>query len=105
MKILDNLKHADPQMNSRKRSFTTGVLAVREERRMALFFTGPKHAGENLTGLLEQRAKDLGPPIQMCHALSRNVPKEFETLLANCLTHARRNFVDLVLPGGVPLCD
>jgi len=32
----------------------------------------------------------------MCDALSRNVPKEFDTLLANCLTHARRNFVDLV---------
>jgi transposase len=97
MKILDNLRPADPQdPGSRKGSFTTGVLAVREERRMALFFTGPKHAGENLAQLLEQRAKDLSPPIQMCDALSRNVPKEFETLLANCLTHARRNFVDLV---------
>ena len=97
MKILANLKNNDPQdPSSRKGSFTTGVLAVREERRMALFFTGPKHAGENLEKLLEQRAKDLGPPIQMCDALSRNVPKEFETLLAHCLTHARRNFVDLV---------
>jgi transposase len=97
MKILDHLKQPDPQdPSSRKGSFTTGVLAVREERRMALFFTGPKHAGENMAQLLEQRAKDLSPPIQMCDALSRNVPKEFETLLANCLTHARRNFVDLV---------
>jgi hypothetical protein len=32
----------------------------------------------------------------MCDALSRNVPKELETILANCLAHARRNFVDLV---------
>jgi transposase len=97
MKILANLKEGDPRdPNSRKGSFTTGVLAVREERRMALFFTGPQHAGENLEKLLEQRAKDLGPPIQMCDALSRNVPKEFETLLAHCLTHARRNFVDLI---------
>jgi len=97
MKILANLKDNDPQdPTSRKGSFTTGVLAVREERRMALFFTGPKHAGENMGKLLEQRAKDLSPPIQMCDALSRNAPKEFETLLANCLTHARRNFVDLI---------
>lgn len=97
MKILENLKEVNPQdPGSRKGSFTTGVLAVREERRMALFFTGPKHAGENMAQLLKQRAKDLDPPIQMCDALSRNVPKEFETLLANCLTHARRNFVDLV---------
>jgi transposase len=96
MKILANLKEIDPQdPSSRKGSFTTGVLAMREERRMALFFTGPKHAGENMAQLLEQRASGLSPPIQMCDALSRNVPKEFETLLANCLTHARRNFVDL----------
>jgi len=97
MKILDNLQQTDPQdPSSRKGSFTTGVLAVREERRMALFLTGPKHAGENLAQILEQRATDLSPPIQMCDALSRNAPKEFETLLTHCLTHARRNFVDLV---------
>jgi len=97
MKILANLKEGHPQdPGSRKGSFTTGILAVKEEHRIALFFTGPKHAGENLAQLLEQRAKDLSPPIQMCDALSRNVPKEFETLLPHCLTHARRNFVDLV---------
>ena len=37
----------------------------------------------------------MAPPIQMCDALSRNTSKEFETILANCLTHARRNFVDV----------
>lgn len=95
MKILANLKE-DENPTSRKGSFTTGVLAVKEERRMALFFTGPKHAGENMEKLLEQRARDLSPPIQMCDALSRNIPKDFDTLLAHCLTHARRNFVDLV---------
>jgi hypothetical protein len=76
-------------------SFTTGVLAVRDERQMALFFTGKKHAGQNMADLLKQRAAGLGPPIHMCDALSRNIPKEFETILANCLTHGRRNFVDL----------
>ena len=97
MKILANLKELEAEDGtSGKGSFTTGVLAVRDERRMALFFTGPKHAGENMAQLLEQRASGLSPPIQMCDALSRNVPKEFETLLANCLAHARRNFVDLV---------
>lgn len=97
MKILANLKKAevDDELPG-KGSFTTGVLAVQGERRIALFFTGPKHAGDNLAKLLGQRASGLSPPIQMCDALSRNVPKEFETLLANCLAHARRNFVDLV---------
>jgi len=97
MKILANLKKAevDDELPG-KGSFTTGVLAVQGERRIALFFTGPKHAGNNMAKLLKQRASGLSPPIQMCDALSRNVPKEFETLLANCLAHARRNFVDLV---------
>jgi transposase len=97
MKILANLKEIEAgDETSRKGSFTTGVLAVAGERRMALFFTGPKHAGENLTKLLEQRASGLSPPIQMCDAASRNVSKDVVTLLANCLTHGRRNFVDLV---------
>lgn len=97
MKILANLKKIETEdERSRKGSFTTGVLAVAGERRMALFFTGPKHAGENLTELLKQRVSGLSPPIQMCDAASRNVSKELETLLANCLTHGRRNFVDLV---------
>ena len=97
MKILANLKkpQGDDETSGRG-SFTTGVLAVRDQCRIALFFTGPKHAGDNLAQLLDQRASGLSPPIQMCDALSRNVPKEFETLLANCLVHARRNFVDLV---------
>ena len=32
----------------------------------------------------------------MCDALSRNVPKELETILSNCIAHGRRQFVDVV---------
>lgn len=32
----------------------------------------------------------------MCDALSGNAPEEFVTLMANCLAHGRRNFVDIV---------
>ena len=97
MKILANLKEIEARdSTSRKGNFTTGVLAVQDQRRIALFFTGPKHAGENLATLLKQRASGLSPPIQMCDAASRNVSKDAETLLANCLSHGRRNFVDLV---------
>jgi hypothetical protein len=31
----------------------------------------------------------------MCDALSRNPSKEFLTILANCLSHGRRQFVDI----------
>ena len=75
--------------------FTSGVVWIFQERRIALFFTGCKHAGENLAEVLKQRPTDLPPPIQMCDALSRNVPKSFATLLANCMAHGRRNFVEV----------
>jgi len=32
----------------------------------------------------------------MCDALSRNLPGELKTILAHCLAHARRKFVDVV---------
>jgi hypothetical protein len=31
----------------------------------------------------------------MCDAASRNIPRELETIVANCLSHGRRNFVNL----------
>jgi hypothetical protein len=61
-----------------------------------LFFTGRQHAGENLIDLLQKRATELEPPIQMCDALSRNAPQPLRVILANCLAHARRHFVDVV---------
>ncbi len=65
---------------------------------MALYFSGRKHAGENLADVMKGRAADLGPAIQMCDALSRNTPKlseGAELLLANCLAHGRRQFVEV----------
>jgi len=85
----------DPQGPQRKGVFTSGILSTNQGRRIALFFTGRKHAGENLTDVLARRAADLGPPIQMCDALSRNMPAELKTLLANCLAHGRRQFVEV----------
>ena len=75
--------------------FTSGVVSTREGRRIALFFSGRKHAGENLKDVLVQRAADLPPPIQMCDALTRNLPAELETIVANCLAHGRRQFVEV----------
>ncbi len=76
--------------------FTSGIVSTRAGQKIALFFTGRKHAGENLTDVLAQRAQENGPPIQMCDGLERNLPKEFETIVGNCLLHARRKFVDVV---------
>jgi transposase len=86
--------------------FTSGIVATTQGQRIALFFSGDKHAGENLADVLTRRAAELPPPIQMCDALARNVPKlsrGMEVLLANCLTHCRRNFVE-VAPNFPPEC-
>jgi transposase len=75
--------------------FTSGIVATCDNQRIALFFTGRKHAGENLAAVLARRAAELGPPIQMCDALARNLPKPLEVILGNCLAHGRRQFVDV----------
>jgi len=95
MKVLSFLKEQDPE-STRKGIFTTGLVSRWQDHQIALFRTGNRHAGENLNELLKRRATGLAPPIQMCDALSRNVSKDFETILANCLVHARRQFVELV---------
>jgi hypothetical protein len=74
--------------------FTTGIVAVKDNWRIALFFSGREHAGENLQKVLDLRPTDLPSPIQMSDALSRNVP-ESKTVWGNCNSHGRREFVDI----------
>ena len=76
--------------------FTTGIVATDDGHKIALFFSGHQHAGENLKDVLLRRAAELPPPIQMCDALARNLPGKLKTILANCLAHGRRRFVDVV---------
>lgn len=78
--------------------FTSGIVSTASGRRVALYFTGRQHAGENLADVLQRRAAQLAGPIQMCDALSRNTPKlssGVEILLAHCLAHGRRQFVEV----------
>jgi hypothetical protein len=84
--------------DKRTGTFTSGIVSMVGAWRIALFFTGWKHAGENIAEVLKRRARELPAPIQMCDALSRNTPKleGVEILLANCLAHARRQFVEIV---------
>jgi hypothetical protein len=86
---------AGKRKKERTGTFTSGIVSIRGGRRIALFFTGRRHAGENLQRVLQERASELGLAIQMCDALDRNLPRELRTLVANCVAHARRNFVDL----------
>ena len=78
--------------------FTSGIVATAPGWKIALYFTGRQHAGENLADVLKQRSKEQGRLIQMCDALSWNVsklPEGVEILVANCLAHGRRQIVEV----------
>jgi transposase len=86
---------ADDAHGERTGVFTSGIVATHTGHQIALFFTGVRHAGENLAAVLARRNTDLSAPIQMCDGLSRNIPSEFDTILSQCLAHARRKYVEL----------
>ncbi|MEI6987403.1 MAG: transposase [Rhodospirillaceae bacterium] len=64
--------------------------------KVVLFFTGHPHAGTNLSNVLALRASELEPPIQMSDALASNFVGELVRIFAKCMTHSRRNFVDVI---------
>jgi len=96
MRILK--KVAREGKEGRKAVQTTALLSHRGPHRIALFLTGMRHAGENLEAILKLRAEELARPIQMCDGLAANLVGEdgkVDTLLSNCLAHARRKFVEV----------
>jgi transposase len=76
-------------------SFTSGIISIVGGHRIVLFFTGVRHAGENLAAVLARRAAELPAPIQMCDGLASNTVGDFETLLSNCIAHARRKYAEV----------
>ncbi len=79
--------------------FTSSIGSTAPGWKIALFFSGARHAGENLTEVLKYRAAGLAAPIRMSDALARNAPKlseDVELLVANCLAHGRRQFVEVL---------
>ena len=75
--------------------FTSGIVATAQGHQIALFFTGVRHAGENLAEVLKRRAAELPAPIQMCDGLSSNTAGDFESVLAGCNAHARRRYTEV----------
>jgi transposase len=91
------LRLAREPSDKRTGVFTSGIVSIVGVSKIALFFTGSKHAGENIAHVLKQRAEELPAPIQMCDALSRNMPKlaGVKILLVHCLSHGRRQIVEV----------
>jgi transposase len=78
---------------TRKKIFTSGILSKLGSTQIVLFFTGHRHAGENLEALLKERDITLATPIQMSDASTMNTPGKIKTENSACLTHCRRYFV------------
>jgi hypothetical protein len=95
MKVLSLRRAITEEAGERTGIFTSGVVSATEGRKIALFFTGRQHAGENLADVLKRRAAELPMPIQMSDALARNAPKPIKLLVGNCLAHGRRQFVQI----------
>lgn len=92
------LRMAREPSDDRTGVFTSGIVSTQPGRRIALYFTGRQHAGENLRDMLPHRTADLARPRQMCAALSRNTPQLTDgarILLVNCLAQGRRQFVEV----------
>ena len=81
----------------RKAVQTTGIVSCVGDRKVYLFFTGKRNAGENLDRLLAMRDFDRKDPVLMCDGLSANLPESFSVILSNCLAHGRRNFVEVAV--------
>jgi transposase len=80
--------------DERKGMFTTGIGARTPEFDIVLYCSGRQYCGENLDKLMIKRPSDLTEPIVMGDAANKNWSKKFKKLIAKCLAHARRNFVD-----------
>src|SRR5437879_12693900 len=55
----------------RRGVFTSGIVATAVGQKMALYFSGDKHAGENLADVMKWRRGGRAPPVQMCAAHAR----------------------------------
>jgi len=95
MRIVQLKKILELQKSERTGIQTTGILSKTEEHEIALFFTANRHAGENMQKILKMRDRATIPKL-MCDAASKNKPKETNCEMANCLDHARRQFVDII---------
>lgn len=96
VRILSHLKLLMSNPNMKRRGcFTTAILGNHENKDITLFYSSPKHAGENMKNMLLLRHQDLPPIRTMSDALSANLTHEFKVILCHCLAHGLRKFDEL----------
>lgn len=96
LRIVDTIQHNRLNPDKKRTGmFTTGILAQNGSHKIALFYNSQRHSGENMELLLHKRNKNNGKVIQMCDALSHNIPETHDTIVCNCLSHGFRKFDEL----------
>lgn len=93
VKILELIKENQNPKVERKGIQSTAI-ASQKEHKIAIYISGRKYSGENLQELLELRS-NTEEPIIMGDASSRNWVGEYKKIIAKCLVHARRQFVEI----------
>jgi transposase len=84
--------NGDPEAAARTGRQTTALIVQVGERRIGLYYTGRRQAGENLEGLLAQREPGRGRPLVMADGLSSNKAEEAGLIRCHCLAQGRRKF-------------
>ena len=74
---------------------TTALIVQVGERRICLYYTGRRQAGENLEARLTQREPGREQPLVMSDALRSNNAEETGLIRCHCLAHGRRKFSEL----------
>jgi len=80
---------------ARRATHTTGVVADQGRHKIVLLKNGAHHAGEVTNELFKLRGSNLGKPIQIGDASSRNWDHEHGVIAAKCWAHADRRFKEL----------
>lgn len=96
VRILSHLKSImDNPAMKRRGCYTTAVLGAHQNHPITLFYSSPKHAGENMADILSLRDKALPPIKTMSDALAANLTHNFKVIVCHCLSHGLRKFSEL----------
>ena len=93
-RILSMMAENKKSQPDRKAMYTTAMV-FEGEHPISLYITGRQHAGENLDDIVSLRDKSLDPILQVSDALAANRLKYNDSIWINCITHGRRNFVNI----------
>jgi len=97
VRILSCYREDKDRSEKERRATHTSGFVIKDEgdHKIALYFSGRRHAGENLDHVLEWRSPSLPMPIKMSDAAAVNGKKMAQTIDANCLAHGRGKFREL----------